>query len=110
MRDETNVVLERYEDLSADLDGRMRSIAARLGVAIPSHWDELVEAAGFASMKRDTSHLMPGGKGVFKDPGAFFRRGRSGGAAEVLSDAEIERYLARTAALAPADLLAWLHA
>ncbi len=47
--------------------------------------------------------------GVLKDPAAFFRRGYSGAGREVLSAAELTRYYARTARLAPPDLLDWLH-
>ena len=47
--------------------------------------------------------------GVLKDPAAFFRRGYSGAGREVLSAAELKRYYARTARLAPPDLLDWLH-
>lgn len=108
-RGQSNVVLERYEDLRADLDGRMRSLAGRLGIEIPPRWDELVEAAGFAAMKRRTAQLIPGASGVFKDPKAFFRKGTSGGGREVLTDEEFGGYLDRAAALAPADMLAWLH-
>jgi len=46
---------------------------------------------------------------VLKDEAAFFRRGYSGAGREALSSAEVERYHARAAELAPPDLLAWLH-
>lgn len=35
-RGEPNVVLVHYEDLSSDLDGRMRDLAATLGIAVPT--------------------------------------------------------------------------
>ena len=44
-----------------------------------------------------------------KDPAAFVRRGYSGAGRETLSPAELERYYARAARLAPPDLLSWLH-
>jgi hypothetical protein len=47
--------------------------------------------------------------GVLKDPVAFFRHGTSGDGRSVLSPAEMARYRARVAGLAPVDLLAWLH-
>jgi hypothetical protein len=40
---------------------------------------------------------------------AFFRRGTSGAAQEILSDAEIGAYHARAGRLAPPGMLAWLH-
>ena len=47
--------------------------------------------------------------GVLKDSAAFFRRGSSGAGREVLTSAEYDAYLAHAAALAPPDLLDWLH-
>jgi hypothetical protein len=44
-----------------------------------------------------------------KSKTAFFRNGRSGSGRDMLSDGEMARYRARTAELAPTDLLAWLH-
>jgi hypothetical protein len=46
---------------------------------------------------------------VLKSNQAFFRRGTSGAGREVLTAAELDRYRERAAALAPPDLLAWLH-
>jgi len=51
----------------------------------------------------------PDAAGILKDPTAFFRRGYSGAGRETLSLAELERYQARVAQLAPPDLLGWLH-
>jgi aryl sulfotransferase len=104
------VLLVHYDDLSADLDGEMRRIAGLLGISVPPHvWPSLVRAATFDAMRiRATAHA-PDPAGVLKDPAAFFRRGYSGAGREALSSAEIERYYARAAGLAPRDLLAWLH-
>jgi hypothetical protein len=46
---------------------------------------------------------------VLKDPAAFFRGGVSGEGRSLLGADDLERYAARAAALAPEDLLAWLH-
>ena len=46
---------------------------------------------------------------VLKDPAAFFRQGRSGEGRALLSDDEFAHYRNRVAAMAPADLLAWLQ-
>jgi aryl sulfotransferase len=59
-------------------------------------------------MRASAGELAPDG-GVLKDSAAFFRRGRSGAGREVLTGAEIARYHARAAQLAPAGLLSWLH-
>ena len=109
-RDEPNIVLVHYDDLSDDLDREMRRLAARLGFEVPeSSWAELVDAAGFEQMRARAEQLAPDAMGTLKDRKQFFRRGSSGAARELLPADELARYDARAAALAPADLLAWLH-
>jgi aryl sulfotransferase len=109
-RDAPNVVLLHYDDLVRDLEGEMRRLAARLAIEVPEPvWPALVAAARFDAMRERAARLAPGTGGVLRDSTAFFRRGRSGAGRELLDDAELRRYAARAAALAPADLLAWLH-
>jgi hypothetical protein len=106
-RHEPNVVLVHYHDLSTDLAGEMRRLAARLDLEAPT--PELVDAAGFERMRARADQLAPDSHGVLKDRTAFFRRGRSGAGREEVGDDGVARYLARAAELAPPDLLAWLH-
>jgi aryl sulfotransferase len=109
-RHEANIVLLHYADLVTDLDGEMRQLARRLGIFVPEeHWPALVEAAGFAQMRARADQLAPDPVGVLKDRNAFFRQGRSGAGRMLLTDVELARYEQRATALAPADLLAWLH-
>jgi len=109
-RDEPNLLLVHYQDMLDDLDGQMRMIAGRLGIEVPDgDWPALVEAATFGRMRARASDLVPNRSGVLKDPLAFFRRGESGAGRVTLTTEEFDRYLARAAELAPADLLAWLH-
>ncbi len=108
-RGEPNIVLVHYEDLSADLDGEMRRLAARLAITVPAEiWPGLVQAATFQHM-RDHAERLTGPPGIIKDSRAFFRRGTSGAGREELSAAERADYLRRAARLAPPDLLRWLH-
>jgi hypothetical protein len=109
-RNEPNIVLVHYHDLSVDLDGEMRRLAGRLSFDVPeSRWPALVEAARFDQMRNRAQDLAPDQLGVLKDRDQFFRRGSSGAAAEVLSPREVSHYYERAASIAPADLLAWLH-
>nr|MDT0661427.1 sulfotransferase domain-containing protein [Micromonospora sp. DSM 115978] len=109
-RHQPNVLLVHYDDLSADLAGQMRQLAARLGLTVPGEdWPNLVEAATFDRMRARAGELAPDPQGVLISAAAFFRRGRSGSGRTLLSDAERADYLAVTAKLAPPDLLAWLH-
>ena len=109
-RNDENVLLLHYADLSADLDGEMRRIADRLGILVPAgRWNGLVRSAGFTRMRARAEALAPDPAGVLKDRGAFFRRGSSGAGREMLTDAQFAHYLDRAASLAPPDMLAWLH-
>lgn len=109
-RAEPNVILVHYDDLSADLEGEMRRLASTLGIAVADHkWPELVGAATFEHMRGNARDLAPDPSSVLKDRSAFFRRGRSGAAREILTEEELALYADRTARLAPADLLTWLH-
>jgi aryl sulfotransferase len=109
-RTDSNVVLVRYDDLCADLEGQMRQLADRLSIRVPeSRWPSLVSAAGLPAMRERAGQLVPDPVGVLKDSAAFFRRGGPGAAREVLSEEQLARYHQRVTQLAPADLLAWLH-
>jgi aryl sulfotransferase len=108
-RDQPNVLLVHYDNLRADLDGQMRWLAGRFGLAVPEQaWPALVRAATFEAMRDNADQLVPTA-GIFKSNAAFFRRGVSGAGAGILSEPELAGYHARTARLAPPDMLAWLH-
>jgi aryl sulfotransferase len=109
-RAEPNVVLVHYQDLSEDLGGQMRRLADLLGIVVPDQaWPPLIEAATFRRMQERAGELVPDPAGVLKDSAAFFRRGTSGSGRELLTAAELDRYHARAADLAPPDALAWIH-
>ena len=109
-RHQPNVVLVHYDDLSGDLEGEMRRLAGHLAIDVPAAtWPELVEAASFEWMRAHADRLVPDPVGVLRDKRRFFLRGASGAAGEVLSGVEVARYHSRAAAMAPADMLAWLH-
>jgi aryl sulfotransferase len=109
-RHEDNVILVHYDDLRGDLVSEMRRLAARLRIDVPEDaWPRLVGAATFEQMRSRADALAPDPAGVMKSRAAFFRSGSSGSGRALLSPAEAGRYLERTAELAPADLLAWLH-
>ncbi|GAB7052276.1 sulfotransferase domain-containing protein [Catenuloplanes indicus] len=107
-RDEPNVALLHYADLSADLPGVMRALAAQLGVTIPDGaWPELVEAASFDRMRARAEELVP--RVVpFRSRAAFFRSGRSGEGVALAGEADLAHFHRRVAELAPPDLVTWL--
>lgn len=78
-RDESNVVLVHYDDLSENLENEMRRLAALLKIEVPdATWPELVEAARFETMKARADQLAPDPSRIFKSRQAFFRSGRRG--------------------------------
>ena len=88
----------------------MRRIAARLGFDVPEdRWPALVDAATFAQMRARADQAAPDPSGILRDRAAFFRRGTSGSGRATLTGEELTRYRARTAAMAPPEMLAWLH-
>jgi aryl sulfotransferase len=108
-RDEPNVVLTHYEDLSADLEGQMRLLAERLGITVAEAlWPGLVKAATFERMRAAADRIEPFG-GLLEDSASFFRRGVSGAGAELLTTAELADYHARVARVLEPDVLAWLY-
>lgn len=110
-RDQPNVVLVHYSDLSTDLEAEMRRIADRLEIVVPDQtWPELVEAATFALMKKRSADLVPDERlGIMKSTDAFFRSGSGGEWRQWLTDEDLARYDERVAELAAPDLAAWLH-
>jgi hypothetical protein len=60
-------------------------------------------------MRSRSGRLIPNAGGVLKDPAKFFRSGRSGAGAAVLSAGELARVESRVARLAPPEVVAWLH-
>ncbi len=110
-RHQPNVLLMHYADLSRDLEGQMRRLAAALGIEVAdANWPSLVDAAGFDRMRQRASDRVPDERlGLLKDSGRFFRQGGTGQWRSVLSPDDLDRYAERLATLAAPDLVAWLH-
>lgn len=108
-RSDPAVVLLHYSDLLRDLEGQVRTLAARLHLDAPPG---LVDAASFERMRARADTFAPDSGGVLKGRPAFFRRGSSGAAEEVLSAEDLAAYWRRAAELGQAagsDFVAWLH-
>lgn len=108
-RDRPNIHLFHYADLLEDLDREMRRAAEILGIGVaPSLWRDLVDAAGFASMKANADRVAPDTNfGMWSDNARFFNRGGSGQWRGVLNAADLERFDA-LAGHYPADMVGWL--
>ena len=110
-RQRPNVVLVRYEDLKADLEAAMRSLAARLGIEVDeADWPTLVDAATFNRMRERADEIVPDSShDIWQDNRQFFHRGSCGQWRDVLPPTDIDRYHVRVAELADPELAAWLH-
>ncbi len=106
-----NVVLLRYEDLKSDLEGQMRALSSRLGIAVDEDgWAELVEAATFDQMRQRADQIVPNStNALWHDNRQFFHRGTSGQWRTLLDEDDLVRYRARVADLVPAELDDWVH-
>jgi len=108
--DGPTVLLVHYDELQADLEYQMRRLADLLDISVPEElWPTLVPAATFRQMRAEAAKQVPDSEGVLKDPAAFFRRGRSGAASEILTEDEMLHYYERAAELAPEEVLDWVH-
>jgi aryl sulfotransferase len=104
-----NVLLVHFNDLLADLDGEMRRVARFIDVPLPHRFPELVEAATFASMKRNAEALMPGAERMF-DGGArrFIYKGENGRWRGVLSARQLDAYETLLSQTLSPDCATWL--
>jgi aryl sulfotransferase len=108
-RGDPNVVFFHYEDLLEDLEGQMRRLAERLGIAVPeTRWPDLVKAATFEQMRAAADRLQPI-ELLENQPQLFFHSGRAGSGRELLTGTDLDHYHERAAQLATPDLLDWLH-
>jgi aryl sulfotransferase len=73
-----NLLFLHYADLTRDLDGEMRRVAAFLAIAVDeAEWPALVAAASFAGMKDKAQETAPDADlGEWSNSGDFFRAAR----------------------------------
>ena len=108
-KDDHNVSLFHYDDLSSDLAGQMRRVADVLGIRVDDgHWPEFERAASFAAMRAQATRLVPDPEGVLIDQARFFRRGTTGEGRALLTTSEVAHYHERVAELGPPDLVQWV--
>ena len=112
VRHEPNTVLVHYRDLSADLTGEMLRLRDVLGLDLAD--DRVAELATWAtldSMRARAPRAAPeADHDVWVDPAAFFRGGRHGDGAAMMTDDELRRYRERCRELVDDEaLLAWVH-
>jgi len=110
-RHRPNMLMVHYNDLKADLDGEMRRIAEFLEIETPPDlWKEMVAAADFSAMRRDSTSLLPAMTRTFNGgPQQFIYRGTNGRWRDVLSEDDLAAYDARVAETLPPACARWLE-
>ncbi|GMN03143.1 sulfotransferase domain-containing protein [Erythrobacter sp. MTPC3] len=110
-RDRPNVMQVHYNDLKADRAGEMRRIAQFCGIETPEPlFREMVEAAGFASMKRSGSQLLGLAEVAFKGGAdSFLHKGTNDRWRGVLNEEDLADYRAAMKARVSDDLARWLE-
>lgn len=108
-RHRPNVLMVHYNDLKADLEGEMRRIAAFCGIETPETlWPDLVEAAGFAAMKRDAAALLPRAAMIWEGGAEqFLHQGTNQRWREVAAADDLMLYEAAASAGMSPNLKAW---
>ena len=100
-----------YNDLKADLEGEMRRIARFLEIDVPAaKWPILIDAATFASMKRDSALLGPE-MGMIFEGGAnrFLYKGTNDRWRDVLTAEDLALYEAAAARTLTPELKRWFE-
>ena len=104
-----NVRLVHFDDLVADLDTQVRSLAAWLGIEVDEAVQKsLVDAATFSSMRSRSEWAVPDRLGVLASRDAFFRGGRVGDGIRSATPEQVSATRERVADLAIPDVARWL--
>ncbi len=95
-RDDPNVLFLRYEDLTADLPGCLRRIAAFCGLEIaPARWPGILERCSFAFMKRHEAQFDPLTAMLYEHgfrPNSHLRQGQAGAGGGQLSPRQARQF------------------
>ena len=110
-RHRPNVLLVHVNDLKVDLTGEIRRIDAFLGTGTPEPLlAEIIEAAGFSSMKRDGEKMLGLIGDSFKGgTDTFMHKGTNERWKGVLTEQDLADYRAVIDASVPEDLAQWLE-
>jgi peroxiredoxin len=95
-RDDANVLFLRYEELTADLPGCLRRLAAFCGLEVaPGRWPGIRERCSFDFMKRHESQFDPLTAMLYERgfrPQSHLRRGQAGAWRQQLSPRQVRRF------------------
>lgn len=106
-----NLLFLHYRDLTEDLEGEFRRLAAFLGYDIDSaRWPEFLQAASFAAMKERADDVAPDADlDTWRSNAAFFRSARIGQWRQVLTPENQALYEEVNRQRLPPAMKAWLE-
>jgi aryl sulfotransferase len=106
-----SICFSHYADLTANLEGEMRRIAAFLGINVPdSAWPRLVNNCRFESMREKGEKYAPNAGASWKGGAkTFFYKGGGGRWREVLSADELAQYEHVASEAVRPDCRRWLE-
>ncbi|MEJ2044720.1 MAG: sulfotransferase domain-containing protein [Reinekea sp.] len=109
-RDQSNLKLLHFNNLTGDMPGQIREIADFLDIPLSdSHQQQILEHCNFDYMKEHAHRYVPETVSIWKDGGrAFFNRGESGGWKETLPAELSEKYEAIAREKLGEDCAYWL--
>lgn len=110
-RNEPDLLLVHFADMKSDLGGEMRRIADFLEIQIAEElWPDLIEAAGFDSMKSKASELLPGADTIWQGGGnTFLNKGTNGRWQGVVSPEDLDLYSQRVKEEFSPELAHWIE-
>lgn len=107
-----NIEVVHYNDLRADLEGQMRSLAAYLEIEVPEAlWPGVVHACRFETVKADPDKVIVPMYKVLFEGGAdsFIYKGTNGRWKDVLDEDDLALYEEAMAKTLPPDCARWLE-
>ncbi|MBX3002156.1 MAG: sulfotransferase domain-containing protein [Caldilineaceae bacterium] len=107
-----NILFVHYNDLSADLTGEMRRIAAFLGISLPEEsLPGMLQILTLDAMREEAvRNEDPNRPSSFKDGArTFFFKGTNGRWKDVLTAEEVQMYEEKAAQVLTPDCRAWLE-
>lgn len=109
LRDEPDVCFVHFNDLTRDLEGEMRRVAAFLDIEVPdARWPDVVRRATFDDMKARADEVVPYPEAFDGGGSGFLHSGTNGRWRDVLTPDELARYDARVAEVLPSDAARWM--
>jgi aryl sulfotransferase len=106
-----NLLFVHFNDLLDDLEGEIRRVAAYLEIEVPEDaWPRIVDAATFATMKRNAEQIVPEASLVWKGGARqFIHKGTNGRWREVLTQDDLTLYPKAIERTLSPDCAHWLE-